>query len=167
MLPDSRGRRVHRRFLAPLVALALALALVLGGGVGAAKGVMARTYDPAPAGAAYETIWAGTATTLTLSYGGDLDPPVRLPAVVRFRDDDGHGPTTVTAELRRVAPGEWRARFTLPHPGRWEGLHQHGPPFALRVLPPEPAPAPTLAPGALATAAVVVVAGGGLFSRRR
>jgi hypothetical protein len=147
-------------------ALAAGLMVMLGSGLATAKGVMSRIYEPAPPGAAYETVWAETETTLTLRYGGDAELAVRLPALVRFRDDDGHGTTTVTAELRRVAPGEWRGTFTLPHPGRWEGLHQHGPPFALRVLPP-PARSPALLPWAALAASAAGAIGLGLVTRQR
>lgn len=122
-------RRVSSAIAAAVVALLVA------GGFGAAKGMLERTYDPAPPDTGYESAWAGTATTLTVRYAGDTEVAVRLPAVVRFRDDDGHGATTVTAELHRVEPNVWRTTVVLPHPGRWEGLHQHGPPFALRVVP--------------------------------
>jgi hypothetical protein len=89
-------------------ALAARLALVLGSGLAAAKGVMTRSYEPARPDAAYETVWAATETILALRYRGEAEPAVRPPALVWFRDDDGHGATTVMAEVHRVAPGEWR-----------------------------------------------------------
>jgi mono/diheme cytochrome c family protein len=102
--------------------------------------VLERSFDPAPPGAAYPTVWVGDDVTMVIRFADGPQPSGEV--LTHFAEDDGYGGMTVTVRAEQIGPQTWRASFALPRVGRWEGRHelagaiQNPPPFALRAIRP-------------------------------